>query len=166
MQLDYSYLHVACAIFSLTSLAKEYSEHHTYELNGKSDIPSCQNVVSGFFYYLAIILLRLPSLILLLLLFRYICFKKYIYVNSFRLFWQAKVCCLFICFRYWFFMYAALLMLFNGILAFLTLRPSFSKAAWSSYSSILAPTCFISRHKVTAIFVHFNNQIPGFNKHI
>ena len=58
-------------------------------------------------------------------------------------------------------MYAALLMLFNGILAFLTLRPSFSKAAWSSYSSILAPTCFISRHKVTAIFVHFNNQIPG-----
>ena len=78
LQLDYSYLHVACAIFSLTSLAKEYSEHHTYELNGKSDIPSCQNVVSGFFYYLAIILLRLPSLMLLLLLFRYICFEVYI----------------------------------------------------------------------------------------
>ena len=158
LQLDYSYLHVACAIFSLTSLAKEYSEHHTYELNGKSDIPSCQNVVSGFFYYLAIILLRLPSLMLLLLLFRYICFN--IYVKQFytiRLFLQAKVCCLSICFRYWFFMYAALLMLFNGILAFLTLRPSFSKAAWSSYSSILAPTCFISRHKVTAIFVHFNH---------
>ena len=54
-------------------------------------------------------------------------------------------------------MYAALLMLFNGILAFLTLRPSFSKAAWSSYSSILAPTCFISRHKVIAIFVNFNH---------
>ena len=80
LQLDYSYLHVACAIFSLTSLAKEYSEHHTYELNGKSDIPSCQNVVSGFFYYLAIILLRLPSLMLLLLLFRYICFNIYIIV--------------------------------------------------------------------------------------
>ena len=78
LQLDYSYLHVACAIFSLTSLAKEYSEHHTYELNGKSDIPSCRNVVAGFFYYLAIILLRLPSLMLLLLLFRYICFKVYI----------------------------------------------------------------------------------------
>ena len=78
LQLDYSYLHVACGIFSLTSLAKEYSEHHTYELNGKSDIPSCQNVVSGFFYYLAIILLRLPSLMLLLLMFRYICFKVYI----------------------------------------------------------------------------------------
>ena len=152
VQLDYSYLHVACAIFSLTSLAKEYSEHHTYELNGKSDIPSCQNVVSGFFYYLAIILLRLPSLMLLLLLFRYICFNIYI-KQFYRLFLQAKVCCLSICFRYWFFMYAALLMLFNGILAFLTLRPSFSKAAWSSYSSILAPTCFISRHKVTAIFV-------------
>ena len=83
LQLDYSYLHVACAIFSLTSLAKEYSEHHTYELNGKSDIPSCQNVVSGFFYYLAIILLRLPSLMLLLLLFRYICSKIYIYVKQF-----------------------------------------------------------------------------------
>ena len=93
LQLDYSYLHVACAIFSLTSLAKEYSEHHTYELNGKSDIPSCQNVVSGFFYYLAIILLRLPSLMLLLLLFRYICFKIYI-LSSFKLFLQAKVCSL------------------------------------------------------------------------
>ena len=156
LQLDYGYLHVACAIFSLTSLAKEYSEHHTYELNGKSDIPSCRNVVSGFFYYLAIILLRLPSLMLLLLLFRYICFEVYIckivlLMPQIRLFWQAKVCCLFICFRYWFFMYAALLMLFNGILAFLTLRPSFSKAAWSSYSSVLAPTCFISRHKVIAI---------------
>ena len=81
LQLDYSYLHVTCALFSLTSLAKEYSEHHTYELNGKSDIPSCRNVVSGFFYYLAIILLRLPSLMLLLLLFRYICFKVYIYVK-------------------------------------------------------------------------------------
>ena len=78
LPLDYSYLHVTCAIFSLTSLAKEYSEHHTYELNGKSDIPSCQNVVSGFFYYLVIILLRLPSLMLLLLLFRYICFNIYI----------------------------------------------------------------------------------------
>ena len=159
LPLDYSYLHVTCAIFSLTSLAKEYSEHHTYELNGKSDIPSCQNVVSGFFYYLVIILLRLPSLMLLLLLFRYICFNIYIYkwFNLIRLFWQAKLFCLFICFRYWFFMYAALLMLFNGILAFLTLRPSFSKAAWSSYSSILAPTCFISRHKVTAIFVHLKH---------
>ena len=163
LPLDYSYLHVTCAIFSLTSLAKEYSEHHTYELNGKSDIPSCQNVVSGFFYYLAIILLRLPSLMLLLLLFRYICFNIYIYIYIYtyiytiRLFWQAKLCCLFICFRYWFFMYAALLMLSNGILAFLTLRPSFGKAAWSSYSSILAPTCFISRHKVMAIFVHLKH---------
>ena len=69
--LDYSYLHVACAFFSLTSLAKEYSEHHTYELSGKSGIPSCRHVSSGFFYYVIIIVLRLPTLLLLLLLFRY-----------------------------------------------------------------------------------------------
>ena len=70
-------------------------------------------------------------------------------------------------------MYAALLMLFNGILAFLTLRPSFSKAAWSSYSSVLAPTCFISRHKVIAIlwilitqtiFIYYGYNVKKVNK--
>ena len=68
--LDYSYLHVACALMSIMSLAKEYSEHHTYELSGKSGIPPCNFVTSGFFYYVAIIFLRLPTLLLLLLLYK------------------------------------------------------------------------------------------------
>ena len=70
--LDYSYFHVACALMSLMSLAKEYSEHHTYELSGKSGIPPCNFVTSGFFYYATIIFLRLPTLILLLLLYKYV----------------------------------------------------------------------------------------------
>ena len=61
--------------------------------------------------------------------------------------------------RYWFTVYLALIMLVNGISAFLTLRPSFSKTAWTSFASIAAPTCFISRFKVcvkyhTQKFIH------------
>ena len=68
--IDYSYLHVAVAMMSLISLAKEYSEHHTYELSGKRGIPPCNYVSSGFLYYVAIVFLRLPTLLLLLLLFK------------------------------------------------------------------------------------------------
>ena len=57
---------------SLISLAKEYSEHHTYELSGKRGIPPCNYVSSGFLYYAAIVFLRLPTLLLLLLLFKYV----------------------------------------------------------------------------------------------
>ena len=160
--LDYSYLHVACAFFSLTSLAREYSEHHTYELSGKSGIPSCRHVTSGFFYYVIIIVLRLPTLLLLLLLFRYayilslscnvistrLCegkiqlfkiptiFKIHSYISNCN-------------FRYWFSIYVIMLVFANGILVFLTLRPSFSKTAWTCCTSIAAPTCFISRFKAS-----------------
>ena len=78
LMLDYSYLHVAVAMMSLISLAKEYSEHHTYELSGKKGIPPCNYVSSGFLYYVAIVFLRLPTLLLLLLLFKYVVRTKYI----------------------------------------------------------------------------------------
>ena len=142
---------------SLISLAKEYSEHHTYELSGKSGIPSCNFVSSGFFYYVTIIFLRLPSLLLLLLLYKYVFTKNahtYLLcvligqlVVSFIAKFNYNLSC-----RYWFTVYLALIMLVNGILAFLTLRPSFSKTAWTSCTSIAAPTCFISRFKVCVIY--------------
>ena len=138
---------------SLMSLAKEYSEHHTYELSGKSGIPPCNFVTSGFFYYATIIFLRLPTLMLLLLLYKYVAEGHNVlwidFLTSYRkirFHYQTVIECMF--FRYWFTVFIALIILVNGILAFLTLRPSFSKTAWTCCTSIAAPTCFISRFKV------------------
>ena len=111
---------------AVVSLAKDYSEHHYYEMSAKMKIAGSGQLICGFFYYLIIILLRLPTLILMCVVL-----------------------------NYWFPVFVATAMTVNGILAFLTLRPSFSKTLWTSFASIISPTCYVSKYKVHTL------QHPG-----
>ena len=116
---DYNYLHFACGAMALVSLAKDYAERHYYEMSAKTKIPGSDQLTCGFVYYTVVLLLRLPTLILLM-----------------------------VCFQHWFPAFLAVAILTNGLLAFITLRPSFVKTVCTSVSAVSGPTCFMSKYKI------------------
>jgi hypothetical protein len=61
---------VASAILAVINLAKDYSRHHFHELSAKQGVPDFWESLKGLFFYVLLILCRIPSLVLLALFFR------------------------------------------------------------------------------------------------
>ena len=101
-------------------------------MSGKTDLPGCGKLVCGFFYYSVIVLLRLTTLALMA-----------------------------VCLGPWFPVYLAASVVTNGMLAFATLKPSFSKTLWTSFTSVAAPSCYISKYKVPTLA----NAGEAFHRH-
>ena len=119
-----------CAFMNFISLAKDYAERHHYEISGKSAMPSCGQMTCGFFYYSIVIFLRMQTLLLFLIMT-----------------------------HYWFFIFFITAIFLNAIMAFSTLRTPFSKTVWTSFCSVLSPTCYMSKFKIPTL------RHPGENFH-
>jgi hypothetical protein len=101
-------------------LAKSCSEHHYYEVSGKTRIPGLKDVAVSYLYYLIHILSRTAAFSLIFAYYHY----------------YAVALVLFLLFS-------------NLFLAFMILRHNFIvKTIWTSVASILAPVCFVSVHTV------------------
>jgi hypothetical protein len=114
------YLQLLCIVTGLLMLAKSCSEHHYYEVSGKTHIPGLKDIAVSYLYYLIHILSRTASFSLI-----------FAYYHHYAV---ALV----------------LILLFSNLsLAFIILRHNFIvKTIWTSVASILAPVCFVSVHAV------------------
>jgi len=64
------YVQIASVALAVLGLAKDYSRHHFHELSGKEKIPNFWISFKALLFYVAHIACRLPSLVLLALMFR------------------------------------------------------------------------------------------------
>ena len=113
-------------ILAILTLAKDYSEHHFFEISGKQEHPNFKMALKGFVIYTVIILIRLVSIMIIVLAFG---------INSI------------FCF--------ITLVALNTFLYSKNFPKNFPKRTWTSFSAILAPTCFVAKNDVDSI------QNPG-----
>ena len=156
-----NWLQLASVISSLFMLSKVSKDHHYYELSGKNKLP--RNLKTLF-----------PHFVFLL-------------ITASRTFVIA-LCIAYA--RFWSMVPLAIYLAFNGMTASLTLKTDRGKNIWTTFTSIMGPTCYVARAHVSnlpnppkrfyifyvlnslwflilavgvafALFFGLNNQLPG-----
>ena len=111
-----NWLQLASALSSLFMLSKVNKDHHYYELSGKTKLPRNLKTLLPHFVYLVIIASR-TFVIALCIAYA----------------------------RFWSMVPLVVYLAFTGITASFTLKTDRGKNFWTTFTSIMGPTCYVAR---------------------